>query len=106
MKTNSDTSIEMIKAEHRSLAILCAIEKQPGYTLNDHVLKYYLDAIGLGSAQDDLRVSLKKLENIGLIRLRSVEDIVVMELTQEGLDTALGKQISENVLKRAPDCPY
>lgn len=106
MTSNHDESMRTIRREHRALAILRALQRESGYQSNDRILLDYLNGLAVGGTAIDIRVSLDDLERIGLLKIKEVESVRVVELTQRGEEVALGQVIMEGVLRPGPECPY
>lgn len=103
---NTVDELDRIKAEHRALAILRALDRSPGYTLNNEVLLNWLRAIALVSTRAELSETINSLERLGLVKTETVEDLIVLELCELGQDVALGRTSVEGVLRPGPECSY
>ncbi len=103
---NLTPDIERIKHEHRALAILRALEREPSYCSNGVVLSSYLAMIGLPVTRAELNDAFDQLERANLVQLEKVEAITVIELKEAGLEVVKGLAIVDGVLRPGPDCPY
>lgn len=105
-RSNELPYIERIKQQHRALAILRLLGRQPGSMSNICIISAYLDRIGLVSTREGLLDCLDQLEANGLIIRRAVEKLIVVELTTKGEEVAQGRCEVEGVLRPPIECPY
>lgn len=103
---NQPDILSSIKARHRGLAILRALASSPAYISNERVLGDYLDRLGLGSGDTELRGCLTDLERDGAITIAYERSLMVLSLTRRGEEVARGVQKLETVASPGPDCPY
>lgn len=80
---------DVVAADQR-LVMLQALEEDPGYSHNEHVLKSMLEAVGHGVSRDSLRTNLAWLEEQGLVHLTQVGTTAVAKITGRGSDVARG----------------
>lgn len=80
-----------IVTEDQRLAVLQALEQDPDYSHNEHVLGRVLQAVGHGISSDLLRTHLSWLAEQGLITTDDRAGLVVAKLTRRGEDAALGR---------------
>ena len=104
--SNEISDIERTKQHHRALVILRFLAREPSVTSNDRIVSAYLDSIGLVGSREDLIGSLDQLETNGLVVQRTMEGLVVVELTAKGEEVSQGRCEVEGVLKPSVDCPY
>ncbi|TIL34545.1 hypothetical protein [Mesorhizobium sp.] len=104
--SNEIDYIEGTKREHRALALLRFLKRQPCSASNDRIVAAMLDHIGLSCSRQELRTSLGQAEAAGLVSSREVDSLLVVALTTQGADAADGKIDVEGVLKPGADCPY
>lgn len=103
---NTRPAIEQIKGEHRALAILRFLHREPSYGSNERIIAAYLDLLAIGGTGAEIRSALDALERLALIRAESRDGLTVVWLTQAGEDAALGRTAVEGVLRPAPEEPY
>ena len=104
--SNEPNRMKAIRDSYQALAILRVAFREPSYRANGDVLGAYLDQLGLGNSAADLRTNLETLEKLGVLKLNFVERIPVIELTQHGIEVALGRTIQDGIQRPDPDCPY
>ena len=88
--------------EDRRLQILICLEACPGYRASHFLLRHALDAFGHESSTDTLKGDLAWLEEQGLIATRQVEDAVVVDLRERGLDVAQARVVHPGVKRPQP----
>jgi hypothetical protein len=103
---NAHSDIARIKAEHRALAILRFLHREPSYGSNERIVAAYLELLAIGGGCNEIRSALDDLERLGLLRAERRAGLMVVWLTQSGEDAALGRSNVEGVLPPAPDEPY
>lgn len=104
--SNEPNRMKAIRDSYQALAILRVAYREPSYRVNGDVLGKYLDQLGLGNSAADLRANLETLEKFGVLKLNFIERIPVIELTQPGVEVALGRAMQEGIQRPDPDCPY
>lgn len=93
---------DLITADIR-LAILQALEQDPDYSHNEHVLGRVLTAVGHAVGGDRLRTELRWLEEQGLVKISTVgEGLMVVRLTGRGSDVGLGRSMVDGVARPRP----
>ena len=105
-RLNTSPDIERIKQQHRALAVLRFLEREPGSRSNDQVITARLDSIGLVGSRAQLTGCLDRLEASGLTVQHTVESLIVVELTAKGEEVAQGRCEFEGVLRPSVNCPY
>lgn len=95
-------SFESIVNEDQRLALLQALEQDPDYSQNEHVLGRMLQAVGHGISSDKLRTHLAWLNEQGLIEVDDVAGLQVARLTRRGEDAALGRARVPGVARPRP----
>lgn len=106
MTSNHGEPMRTIRRERRALAILRTLQRESGYQSNERILLDYLNALALGGTSVEIGANLDDLERMGLLKIKKVESVRVVELTQRGEEVALGQVIMEGVLRPGPECPY
>lgn len=101
--SNSSGQLRELRLEHQALAILQILEMEPfNGTANDRLLTGCLELIALEGSVDQVRTVLLKLEEKGLIRSKSVDEYLVVGITEEGIRVAAGKSRAEGVAMALP----
>lgn len=104
--SNEIDPIEQHKSEHRALALLRFLNREPGNVSNECVINILFEKIGLVCSRQQVRDGLERLEKLGLIRTSKTEDLVVVSLLAKGEEVAIGRVTAEGVLRPGVDCPY
>jgi hypothetical protein len=104
--SNQHDPLDTVKKEHRALALLKLLQNEPGYRLNDQIILGCFQRLALALTASDIRQCAETLEAKGLIKINSVNELQVFELTNNGEDVALGRSVVEGVLRPRPECPY
>lgn len=81
---------DTVAADQR-LVILQALEQDPDYRHNEHILRSMLGAVGHGISRDALATQLAWLDEQGLVGLEEVAGMRVARLTARGEDVACGR---------------
>jgi len=98
--TNSEEPLRKIRDEHEALAILeAAASKACNGTITDWMLYDYLPKVGFAGSVERIRTAMHRLESIGLIQLRSVNDRLIADLTRSGEEFLSGIAPAEGVAK-------
>ena len=105
-RTNEVSYLEQQKSDHRALALLRFLDREPGYTSNEHIISCLFDKIGLMCSRQQIRDLIERIEKIGLIRTSRTGDLVVVSLVASGDEVAKGVTTVEGVLRPGVDCPY
>lgn len=105
-RSNSPDRLEVHKGEHRALALLRLLDRQPAGTTNEHIVSFRFDQIGLACSRADLRDCIERIEKLGLIKTEKVEDLVVIALLAKGEEFLQGRIDVDGILKPRPECPY
>lgn len=92
-----------IVTEDQRLAVLEALEGDPDYSHNEHVLGRLLQAVGHGVSSDRLRTHVAWLQEQGLVAVEDVSGVLVVRLTRRGEDAALGRARVPGVARPRPE---
>ncbi|MHB2265823.1 VpaChn25_0724 family phage protein [Aliihoeflea sp. PC F10.4] len=68
------------------LAILGELNKQPDGRLNEVILDNALTSLGFGRSREWLRTQLRKMEELGAVRLTEAGPVLVVAITSTGLE--------------------
>ncbi|MES0879684.1 hypothetical protein [Roseibium sp. SCP14] len=85
-------------ADYR-LIILKALALEKDKTLNETLIEKELESFGHNKSRDFLRAQLKKLEDMGAIKLTEPGSVYVAELLRPGLDHVQLKLTLDGVLE-------
>ncbi|MCV0428852.1 MAG: hypothetical protein K5905_25640 [Roseibium sp.] len=93
----------MSYAEHATadyrLTILKALTEEDDNRLNETLIERVLETFGHTKSRDYLRTQLKKLEDLGAVKLTEPGSVYVAELLRPGLDHVERRSFLEGVLK-------
>lgn len=103
---NNQVTLDVVRAHHRCLAILRTLMKSTGNSANLPLLLNWLKIIGLSASTDVIRGDLRKLAELGLVRLHDEHDMWPTELTQKGAEVAEGIVVVDGIQCPSPECPY
>lgn len=105
-QSNQPDPLERHKSEHRALAVLRMLERQPSYASNGEIVCSYFDLVGLGCTCSQAHECLDMLERSGLIEMSKVDRLTVIRLTAKGEEAGKGLLVVEGVLRPGVDCRY
>ena len=103
---NEVDTMEQHKSDHRALALLRLLDRQPGNVSNECIITLLFEKIGLTCSRQEVQDCLERIEKLGLIRTLKVDDLVVVNLLAKGEEVAKGRVMIEGVLRPGVDCPY
>jgi hypothetical protein len=103
---NDMHAIDRLKVEHRGLALIRFLARQPRAASNERIVGAVFDHLGLSCSQQELRACLQEAEASGLVCTRSVDNLLVVTLSAKGEEAAQGKIAVDGVLKPGANCPY
>jgi hypothetical protein len=89
--------------EDRRLQILIILAAAAGYGASHYLLSHALDAYAYKISMDALKTDLAWLEEQGLITSKEVDDAIVVNLTQRGLDVSGGRVVVPGVKRPKPE---
>ena len=89
--------------EDGRLVMLRELAKQSDYRLNETILTQVLDVFGHRRSREWVRTQLRKMEELGAVKLREAEGIVVATATRAGLDHVEGRSVIEGILQPSPE---
>ena len=88
--------------ESARLAILRFLAEDVDYSHNTSVLQDLLDQIGFGMSRDQVATLCEWLAEQGLVEIGCVGSIIVVILTQRGVDVAAGRARAPGVKRPSP----
>ena len=97
---------EQILQRHRSLAILRFLDRSAEYRANERVLLDWLSHLALTCSHENLQQVVIFLEDEGHLRSENVDGLLVVTLTEKGVEVANGREIVDGVGRPDPACPY
>lgn len=103
---NRPSPLAELKSEHRALAVLRMLQREPSYMSNEEIVSAYFELVGLACSREQTTACLAVLERAGLIEASTVEKLTVIRLTAKGEEVAKGLVVVEGVLRPGVDNPY
>jgi len=94
--------VSEILAQHLRLTMLRMLAGAPGYRANSSILHSAAHEFGITASRDRIRTELAWLAEQGLTTNDDVGAIVVVTLTDRGLDVAEGRAVQPGVQRPAP----
>ncbi len=95
-------SYDQYLTEDARLVILKELAKQPGGSLNETLLTRVLDTYGHRRSREWLRTQLRKLEDLGAIRLSEAGTVMIGEITRAGVDHVERRAVIDGVARPSP----
>lgn len=93
---------EHLQADAR-LVILKELTRQPDGRLNEALMEKVLDAFGYRRSREWIRTQLRKLEEIGAVRLIEAGTVLVASITRAGIDHVERRSVIEGVARPSPE---
>lgn len=109
MISNQPDEFTKIVSDHRCIAILKALHRQPNYSSNSEIIGEWLETLALGGTRASLLADLERLGTSDVIRTENCGEqgrIQLLILTEDGIDYLEGRSAIENLPRIRPDCPY
>lgn len=92
-----------LQQEQRRLAILQLLQQEPGYRLNDYLLKDLLTQLGQATPLSLVRTELAWLEQNGQLTTQELPGCTVALLVEAGADTAIGVSYVPGIARPRPE---
>lgn len=93
---------EMVHQDQR-LIILRELAGELDYRSNETILTAVLESFGHRVSRDMCRTQLRKLEELGAVRISQAGSVFVATLTRAGLDHVEGRSVIEGVHRPSPE---
>jgi len=90
-------SDEEIYAENVRLIILRELNGQTDHQVNETIMSKVLEEFGHRKTRDYIRTQFRKLEELGAIRIRVVNSVLVAQLLRPGLEHLQRRAFLEGV---------
>jgi hypothetical protein len=84
------------------LVILKELARQGHGRMNEVILERVLDVFGHHRSRDWIRTQLRKLEELGAVRIDEVGTVMVATLTRAGLDHVERRSFIEGIARPSP----
>ncbi|MGD9858858.1 MAG: ArsR family transcriptional regulator [Marinobacterium sp.] len=95
-------ALEQFELEERRLVILRLLAEDSDYSKNSSLLERGLELYALSVSRDRLHTELVWLAEQGLITAEPVKSVMVVKLTQRGLDVSKGRAQVPGVKRPGP----
>ncbi|TPL49102.1 hypothetical protein FJ937_16585 [Mesorhizobium sp. B2-4-4] len=89
--------------EDARLVILRELNKQTDGRLNEVLLTKALDAFGHNRSREWVRTQLRKLAELGAVRVTEIGTVMVAAITRNGVDHVERRSIIESVARPSPE---
>lgn len=91
-----------LQAESRRCAFLRFLAADADYAMNTSLLQSALESVGHGVSRDCVNADAAWLEEQGLALREDLGGIIVVKITQRGLDVAEGRAVVPGVKRPGP----
>ncbi|EBD3217972.1 ArsR family transcriptional regulator [Salmonella enterica] len=88
--------VDFLREDWR-LVTLRILSEMPGYSSNSSVLYSALTQYGHNLSRDQVKTELRWLEEQALVRIETLESVLVVWLTERGADVATGRAVVPGV---------
>ncbi len=88
--------------EDRRLVILRLLAEDADYRINSSLIQRGLDMYAHAVSRDALHTELHWLQEQGLVTLESLNSVLIVTLSQRGLDTSQGRAVVPGVKRPGP----
>lgn len=82
----SDTPMASIVRQEARLIVLRTLADDPAGSSNSSVLQTALEAWGIAKSRDWVHAEIRWLEDVGAVRAETMGSVLLVTLTQRGLD--------------------
>jgi DNA-binding GntR family transcriptional regulator len=96
-------SMDRIIREEARLIILRELVDQPGYALSDALLQPVLAMFGISRSREWIREELRRLEDLGAVRLSTAGTVAIATATPKGLDHVAARVQIEGIKRPSPE---
>ena len=95
-------AFEQFEQEDRRLVILRLLAEDADYRVNSSILQQGIDLYGHSVSRDRLHTDLNWLAEQDLVTLEKIDSVMVVTLSQRGLDVANGRAVVPGVKRPGP----
>ncbi|MGB3834467.1 MAG: hypothetical protein WA975_21685 [Mesorhizobium sp.] len=85
------------------LVILRGLTRQADGRLNEVLITRILDEFGYNRSREWVRTQMRKMEDVGAVRLSEAGTVLVATITRAGLDHAERRTILEGIARPSPE---
>ena len=85
--------------EDARLVILKELAAQVNYTLNDTILHRVCETLGHNRSRDWVRTQIRKLAELGAVRLSEAGTVLIATITEAGVDHVLRRGLIEGIAR-------
>ena len=92
---------DIIREEAR-LIMLRELAAQGNYSANESLLQATLESYGIAKSRDWVRDELRRLEDLGAVRITVMGSVIVATATMKGIDHVEHRLLIEGVKRPSP----
>lgn len=96
-------SFEHFLTEDARLIILRELHRQMDGRLNDTILTRVLESFGHNRSREWVRTQLRKLDELGGVKLTEAGTVIVAQITRAGADHVERRSVIEGVARPSPE---
>lgn len=85
------------------LVILKGLARQSDFRLNEVLITKMLDEFGYNRSREWVRTQLRKMAEIGAVKLAEAGTVLVATITRSGLDHAERRAVIEGIARPSPE---
>ena len=97
------SSYDQFMTEDARLTILKALAAENDLRLNERLIAANLDRFGHRRSREWVRTQMRKLEELGAVKLTEAGTVLIAELTRVGLDHVERRAFLEGVERPSPE---
>ncbi|UTW12946.1 VpaChn25_0724 family phage protein [Marinobacterium rhizophilum] len=95
-------AFDTFEQEDRRLVILRLLAEDADYRVNSSILQQGIELYGHSVSRDKLHTELHWLAEQDLLKCEPINSVLIVTLTQRGLDVAQGKAVVPGVKRPGP----
>jgi DNA-binding GntR family transcriptional regulator len=103
MTTPPHITLDEHMAEDARLVILKELKSQVSQSLNETILSATLDLYGHRRSREWLRTQLRKLAELGAVKVQEAGSVMIATLTRAGLDHLDMRSVIEGIRRPSPE---
>lgn len=96
-------SYDAYLAADARLVVLKELARQPAGSLNEALLTHVLDTFGHRRSREWVRTQLRKLEELGAVKLTEAGSVLIAAITRAGLDHVERRALLDGVATPSPE---
>jgi hypothetical protein len=96
------SDFEAYLTEDARLVMLRALHAETSRTLNDTLLQKVLETYGHNRSREFVRTQLRKLGELGAVRVREAGTVLIAELLRAGADHVENRAVIDGIARPSP----